>query len=149
MHPLNTHHIIRKYNEFNRFGDILGMHFEITEKGKVSYSVEVSPQLLATNLAAHGGLLAALCDGALGIAALSCVVEHECLVSTVDLNIKYLRPALLNDKVVAYAEVIQQGKRLLFSEAKVYNQRQELLATSSGTFNAYPFEKLARFQPGK
>lgn len=144
MHDLNSHHIIQKYNEFNRFGDVLGMHFEIAEKGKVVYKVEVTSQLLATLHAAHGGLLAALVDGALGIAALSCVVEDECLVATVDLNIKYLRPALLNDTITAYGEVIKQGKRILFSEAKVYNQKQELLAISSGTFNAYPFAKLVK-----
>lgn len=140
-HNLNSHYLIQKYNESNQFGDLLGIEFLIIEKGIVEYRATISTNLLATQIAAHGGLIATLCDGALGIAALSCVVEEENVVATVEMNIKYLKPVLLNDKLTAKAEVIQAGKKLLFSECKVFNQRNEIIALASGTFNAYPKEK--------
>lgn len=143
MHLLNSNPLIRQYNQSNKFGDLLGILFVITEKGKVEYRVLIEEKHLATPFAAHGGVVATLCDSVLGIAALSCVVEEERIVATVEMNIKYIHPVLLNDEIVAYAEVIKAGKRLLFSEAKVYNQRNELVAVASGTFNAYPKEKAA------
>lgn len=141
IHQLNSHYLIQKYNESNQFGDLLGIDFLILDKGIVEYKAKISSNLLATQIAAHGGLIATLCDGALGIAALSCVVEDDKVVATVEMNIKYLKPVLLNDELIAKAEVIQAGKRLLFSECKVYNQRNEIIASASGTFNAYPKEK--------
>ena len=143
MHPLNSHPLIQQYNQSNKFGDLLGIAFLITEKGKVEYRVSISEKHLATPFAAHGGVVATLCDSVLGIAALSCVVEEERIVATVEMTIKYIRPVLLNDVVVGYSEVIKAGKRLLFSEAKIYNQHKELVAVASGTFNAYPKEKAA------
>ena len=123
MHQLNQHEIIVAYVAGNRFGELIGISFEIKE------------------IAAHGGLLAALMDGALGIAALSVVVDRQQIVATVEMNVKYLRPVLIGDQIVAKAEVVQAGKRLLFSEAKVFNQKEELVAIGTGTFNAYPKEK--------
>ncbi|MCE3295909.1 MAG: phenylacetic acid degradation-related protein [Crocinitomicaceae bacterium] len=143
MHPLNSHPLIQQYNASNKFGDLLGISYIITEKGKVKYNVSIEEKHLATPFAAHGGLVATLCDSVLGIAALSCVVEEERIVATVEMNIKYIRPVLIKDVVTAYSEVIKAGKRLLFSEAKVFNQKNELVAVASGTFNAYPKEKAA------
>lgn len=141
MHLLNSSPLILKYNESNKFGDLLGIAFVITEKGKVEYRVSITEKHLATPFAAHGGVVATLCDSVLGIAALSCVVEEERIVATVEMNIKYLHPVLLHDEIVAFSEVIKAGKRLLFSEAKVYNQKKELVAVASGTFNAYPKDR--------
>lgn len=141
MHPLNNNPIILQYVAGNQFGVLLGIDFVIIDKGKVTYQAQIEKKHLATPQAAHGGLLATLCDGALGIAALSEVVEVNKIVATVEMNIKYLRPVLLGDKLLAKAETIKSGNRLIFSEAKVYNQKNELIASASGTFNAYPKEK--------
>ena len=141
MHPLNQHDLIQKYIAGNHFGALLGINFEILEKGKVIYHSTIEDKHLATPFAAHGGLLATLCDGALGIAALSQVAEIGKIVSTIEMNIKYLKPVLLGDQLIAKAEIIQAGNRLIFSEAKVYNQKKELVVSASGTFNAYPKEK--------
>lgn len=138
---LNTHSIIRKYIASNAFGKLIGMDFFIEEKGKVSYTVRVSESLLATPRAIHGGVIASLCDGALGIAALSSVCELQQVVATIEMNIKYLKPALLGDTLTAQGLVVSQGKRILVSEVKVYNQDQVLISIGTGTFNAYPAEK--------
>lgn len=141
MHPLNTNILIQKYNETNNFGEFLGISFTILEKGKVDYLAKIERKLLATPKAVHGGLIATLCDGALGIAALSTVVEDDKVVATIEMNIKYLQPAFEGDEIIAHAEVISAGKRIIVSSCEVKNQHGSLIAIASGTFNAYPKEK--------
>ena len=51
-----------------------------------------------------------------------------------------MKPAKLGATIIAKSEVISKGNRILVSEVKVYDGNQ-LIATGSGTFNAYPKEK--------
>jgi len=142
MSDIKLHPIIQGYISWNQFGILLGMDFEIPEKGSVEYRIKVEEKHLATPRAAHGGVQAALMDATLGVAALSDVCEENRVVSTVTLTINYLRPALLNDEMIATAKVVKQGKNLLFVNGEIVNQHGVLLATASATMNAYPVEKL-------
>ncbi len=142
MSDIKLHPIIQGYISWNQFGILLGMDFEIPEKGSVEYRIKVEEKHLATPRAAHGGVQAALMDATLGVAALSNVCEEDRVVSTVTLTINYLRPAFLGDEMIATAKVLKQGKNLLFVNGEIVNQNGVLLATASATMNAYPVEKL-------
>jgi acyl-coenzyme A thioesterase PaaI-like protein len=76
MNDLKNHPIIRQYIEWNQFGSLLGMSFDIPEKGKAVYRMRIRQLHLATPFAAHGGSVAALMDAALGVACLSQVCEE-------------------------------------------------------------------------
>jgi len=141
MSPLQDHFLIRSYIESNHFGKNLGMEFNILAEGKVEYQMKITEEHLATPVASHGGAVAAFMDAALGVASLSIVCESLRVVSTIEMNIRFLRPALLGNLLTAKAEVISAGKRIIVAEAKIYNQDNELVASGSGTFNAYPMEK--------
>lgn len=143
MTDLKQHPIIQQYIVWNRFGDLLGMDFEVEEKGRVLYKMTVKTEHLATPFAAHGGSVAALIDAALGVACLTDVCEDLKIVSTVNLTISYLIPALKDDLLLADARVVKSGKRILFVEGKVTNQKGELVATASATMNAYPVSKIS------
>ena len=143
MTDLKQHPIIAQYIIWNRFGDLLGMDFEVEKKGHVIYKMPVKAEHLATPFAAHGGSVAALIDAALGVACLTEVCEDLKVVSTVNLTISYLIPALKEDVLTAEAQVIKSGKRILFVEGKVVNQKGELVATASATMNAYPVSKIS------
>lgn len=143
MTDLKQHPIIQQYIIWNRFGDLLGMDFEVEKKGHVSYRMRVKEEHLATPFAAHGGSVAALIDAALGVACLTEVCEEMKVVSTVNLTISYLIPALRDDELTADAQVIKSGKRILFVEGKVKNHKGELVATASATMNAYPVSKIS------
>jgi acyl-CoA thioesterase len=143
MTDLKKHPIIAQYIIWNRFGDLLGMDFEVEKKGHVLYKMTVKEEHLATPFAAHGGSVAALIDAALGVACLTEVCEDLKVVSTVNLTISYLIPALKDDVLTADAQVIKSGKRILFVEGKVGNQKGELVATASATMNAYPVSKIS------
>lgn len=139
---LNNHPVILGYNEWNKFGELLGMSFRILEAGNVEYYLHVGPQHLATPKAAHGGVQAALLDAALGVAALSVVCTDNKVVATVSLSVQYLRPALVGDDLIVKASVLKKGRSLVFTEGQIFNQKGECLATAQASMNAYLMEKI-------
>lgn len=133
--------LIDRYIEVNKFGELIGMHFEILKDQSVVYHLKLSEKHLATSISAHGGVIASLMDGALGVASLVNVAERGKVVSTVELKLNFLAPAKVNDELLAKANVIQAGNRLIYTECTITNQDNVIIAKGSGTFNAYPAEK--------
>ncbi|MES2680287.1 MAG: PaaI family thioesterase [Bacteroidota bacterium] len=135
--------LIDKYRQSNNFGRLIDMDFEIIADGIVEYRITITQAHLATPGAAHGGLISALVDGALGVAALSAVHKLNKVVSTIEFKLNFLAPALLNDRIVAKAKVDQLGNRIIISSCDVIclNRDNKLLAKAMGTFNAYDAAK--------
>jgi uncharacterized protein (TIGR00369 family) len=133
--------VLNMYKASNNYGAFLEMDLEVLKEGEVKYTLEIKEKHLATPIAAHGGVVAGLIDGTLGVAALSVTGKSGNVVSTVELQVNFLKPVVLGDQLVAIGKVISAGKRLLYAEASVTNQKGVLVAKASGTFNAYPVEK--------
>lgn len=132
------HSIIEQYLKSNAFSKLIGMQFTIIKPGEIKYQINVTPNHLATPNAAHGGLVSALVDGALGVAGLSLVCSDNKVVSTVEYKINFLKPVTLNDVLIAHAKVLTSGKRILIIECEVFtNNNNNLVAKAIGTFNAY------------
>ncbi|MCC5922961.1 MAG: PaaI family thioesterase [Crocinitomicaceae bacterium] len=134
--------ILTLYQQSNNYGNLLGMELEIARPGEVAYHLLITAQLLATPIAAHGGVVASLIDGAIGVAGLSLVMDEEKVVSTVELKMNFLAPAFEGDRLTAFGKVQHKGKRLLFVECEVINQSGSIIAKGSGTLNAYPAKKI-------
>ena len=133
--------ILKRYNQTNHFGRLLGMQYEIQHSGEIYYRLEVKKEHLATKTAAHGGLLAAFMDAVVGVAALSKMTDQGKVVSTVEMKLNFIHPALLGDQLLGKGKVIKSGKRILVVDGKIYNQDDKLIAVCLATLNAYPFEK--------
>ena len=135
--------LIEQYIAQNNFGKTLGMDFKIIEPGLVHYFITINQEHLATPKAAHGGVISALMDGVLGIAALSTVTEHKKAVSTVEFKINFFNPALLNDKLLGIGKIEQKGNRLIVTSGEIICPERDdvVIAKAIGTFNAYPAEK--------
>ena len=131
--------LIEKYIESNQFGRLIGMQFTIIEPGLIHYTLTVKKEHLATPKSAHGGLISALIDGALGVAGLSAVYEENKVVSTIEYKLNFLNPVFLNDELTAIAKVEQKGKRILIISCDVFctNRNNLIIAKALGTFNAY------------
>lgn len=136
-----NHPIVQGYIKANNFGRLLSMDFRIPQAGQVEYIMPVRDEHLATPLAAHGGSISALMDATMGVCALSQVIDRGKVVSTIEMKISFLAPALKNDELRGKASIIKDGKRLLFVEGEIRNQNGELIAFATGTFNSYPTEK--------
>jgi acyl-CoA thioesterase len=79
----------------------------------------------------HGGLLAALADTA-------CFFPRPLLPSgqaatTVNLNISYLRPALVGDCLTARSELVHLGRRTASLTVKITDQQERLVAHGTAT----------------
>jgi len=135
--------IIEQYIQHNNFGKTLRMDFKIVEPGLVHYFITINKDHLATPLVAHGGVISALMDGLLGVAALSISAQENKVVSTVEFKINFLAPALLDDELMGIGKVEQQGKRLIISSGDIICPKRNnvVIAKAIGTFNAYPAEK--------
>ncbi len=141
MSELLNHPIVQGYINANNFGVLLNMNFELIEPGVIKYTMPIEENHLATPIAAHGGSICALMDATMGVCALSKVIAEYKVVSTLEMKISFIAPALLGDTLSAEANVVKAGKRIIFSEGKIVNQNGKLIATATGTFNAYPAEK--------
>lgn len=136
------HKILEQYNSFNEFGRAQEMFFEYHSPGKITYKMTVKKEHMATPLAIHGGVLAAMMDAVLGVSALSLACEDNNLVSTVEFKINYLQPATLGDVLVGTATIESKGKRIIIVSGSIEaKNRNAIVAKGMGTFNAYPLEK--------
>ncbi|HBH06776.1 MAG TPA: PaaI family thioesterase [Flavobacteriales bacterium] len=137
MHP-----ILQLYNSINQFGISNNLKLKVLEPGSIEYQMKVLPGHLATPIAIHGGVLAALMDAVLGVAALSLTCQENKLVSTVEFKINYLAPAEPGDSLLAEGKVLKPGNRLIIAEGLIRNPERDLLiAKGLGSFYAYPIKK--------
>jgi uncharacterized protein (TIGR00369 family) len=137
MHP-----IIKKYIEFNNFGKELGLNFTIVEPGVVNHYLTISAKHLATPHTAHGGVVAAMMDAVLGVAALSLVCDDLNIVSTIEFKLNFLNPCLLGDELSGESVIEQKGKRIIIVSGTIRSvNRNKIIAKAIGTFNAYPAAK--------
>ncbi len=141
LEDLNDHPLVKFYIESNHFGKLLEMDFEIKNPGEIVYYMTIQEKHLATPIAAHGGSISAMMDATMGICALSNVIMEGKVVSTIELKISYIAPAALGDILMGKAKTVKAGRRHLFVEGRIENEKGRLIAIASGTFNAYPAEK--------
>ncbi len=141
MEDFKAHPLVQGYIQANNFGKLLGMEFEIVSPGEIIYRMPVTKDLLATPRAAHGGSISALMDATMGVCALSRVLFDDRVVSTIELKISFLAPAIIGTELIARAWIIKEGRRLLFAEGEIRDNDGELVAFATGTFNSYPASK--------
>lgn len=146
------HKILKLYNHINDFGKDHRLDYEVLEPGKIRLRFIVERRHMATPVAIHGGMVAAMMDAVLGVTALSKSCEQNRLVSTVEFKINYLNPAHEGDELIGIGKVEQQGNRIIIASADIVaaNREDKIVAKGIGTFNAYPVEKsgiLERLSP--
>ncbi|RMG80202.1 MAG: PaaI family thioesterase [Bacteroidetes bacterium] len=138
---MKMEHLIEVYKMVNKFGRTMGMELKEVKEGEITYEMTITENHLATPTAAHGGSVAAMMDGVLGVAALSVTAKEQKLVATVEFKIHYLRPVKLNDVLTGKGRVVHKGNRIVICSGEIFNQNNEMVAMGTGTFNAYPFQK--------
>ena len=133
--------ILKIYNQVNQFGLENNLELSVIKPGEIVYTMEVVKKHLATPTAIHGGILAAMMDGVIGVAALTTVASEQKLVATIEFKINYFKPAFLGDILTGKGKVDHKGNRIIHASGEIYNQKNELIAKALGTLNAYPIEK--------
>ncbi|KAJ8034005.1 Acyl-coenzyme A thioesterase 13 [Holothuria leucospilota] len=75
----------------------------------------------------HGGLISTLVDSATSLALMT--TENATPGVSVNLAISIIKAARIGDKMTIEAEVLKQGRTLAFTEAELFNQNGDILAT--------------------
>lgn len=104
--------------------------------------VTVSPKHLNYFGGGHGGLIATLVDTVCFFPAP--LLPAGRVVTTSNLNIHYLRPADLGDRLSARADLLHLGRRTASLRINVENQRGQLIAHGTATLQvlAEPAENI-------
>ena len=115
-------------NEQNSFGNLVGVRIEEIREGYARSVLDVRADLSNPIGSLHGGVLFTIADITGGSAA----VSHGEQVTTVDADIRYLRPGIGVKRIVCEAEEIKKGKTLFVYRIDVRDQDGTLL--TAGTF---------------
>ena len=114
-------------------GITLGFRLVEAERGRVV--LEGAPDKRSYNLigTVHGGWSAAVLDTALALSVLS-TLDAEQTFTTVDIRINYLRPLTeATGTVRAEGKVLQVGRKLAYSEAKLTDAAGKLISHGTGS----------------
>lgn len=82
----------------------------------------------------QGGFLSAMMDSAMGASAVLSVQDRRVYVANTEMKSSFLRPARDGDVLTCTARVLKPGKVVAFLEARVHDERGQLVATASSTY---------------
>lgn len=122
--------LMERRNQKNAFGNLVGVKIVEIRKGYARTELEIRPELMNPVDSVHGGVLFTMIDITGGSAA----VSHGENVTTVDADIRYLRPGIGVNRLVCEAEEIKKGRQLLVYRVDVKDERGNILAAGTVTY---------------
>ena len=128
---------MRERVERGRFPAWMGMRVERIDEGEAELALEVRPEHLNLMGALHGGVISSLADTATGV-AMHAALEDGWTHVTTSLQLTFLAPGSLGDRVLAIGRVVKHGRRLGYAEADVRRSDGTLLARAAATFLIQP-----------
>lgn len=117
-------------NEKNAFGNLVGVKIVEIREGYARTELEVRPELMNPVNSIHGGVLFTMIDITGGSAA----VSHGENVTTVDADIRYLRPGIGVNKLVCETEEIKRGRQLFVYRVDVKDEKGNILTAGTVTY---------------
>ena len=133
-HEIDTQKLERARNAFAAvpYARFLGLQLGKVRQGEVSIHLDIRDELKQNQGVVHGGAIASLIDTASAFAVLSQIDLDE-RVTTTDLTIHYLRPAI-SGRIVATARIIRGGRRLFVLSVEVLDDGGAHVATALTTY---------------
>lgn len=113
------------------FMELLGAREGSWGDGRATLSLELSPPVTNSWGVAHGGVVTALLDTAMGGAALTTAGEGHGVVTT-SLSVTFARAG--KGALVAEGRVVGSGRSLAFCEGEVRDRDGAVVAVAVGTF---------------
>ena len=110
----------------------LGMTVEKTGYGTARAEVTIDERHLNPNGVAHGSVVFTLADTSMGAATMS-VLDEGFYCSTIEIQIRYLRP-VVSGPVVVETQVIKPGRRIVHLESRATDADGRLVATATGSY---------------
>ena len=95
------------------------------------FTVEVKDIHLNTGQIAHGGFLSTIADTGMGTAAHKVAGDQRCV--TINLDIKFITAAKLDEKLKGRVKILKKTKTLVFISCEITNS-SDIVASANGTW---------------
>ena len=118
------------------FHALIGARRRESAGGRAIYDLVVGPHHLNRRGVAHGGVVSALLDMALGTAVVSSILPEE-WCGTMQLSVQFREP-VLPGAIVAEGRMARRGRTAAYAEGEVRDARGTILATAHGTWTIWP-----------
>ena len=128
------------HKERSYFVDLLDLHLESAGKGKAVMRMPYRPEISNGTGAVHGGAIVSLCDTVFYV-ALASIYGREQDTTTAALQCNFLAPALPPHDLIAEANVIKAGRRIVYGEVFVRSGDKTVAHATLNFLNSYPQEK--------
>ena len=122
-------------NEKNAYGRFLNIKLTKIDQGYAEAVMPISDNHLNPVASVHGGCLFSIAD----VVASAAASSHGSAVTTLNTDFHYLRAGLNCTQIIAKAQEVKYGKRVMVYRASVYDQNDTLLA--EGTFTCMSLGK--------
>ncbi|MGM3390133.1 PaaI family thioesterase [Stutzerimonas stutzeri] len=114
-------------------GQTMGLTAVDVEPGRIALEARPDERHLNPAGAVHGGFAATCLDGAAALALFS-TLEVTTAHSTVDLNVKYVRPLTAGETYQVHGWVVERTRSLAICDAQLLNSAGKLCAKATTTF---------------
>lgn len=125
--------LIRGDLQASSIAHTMGMRALAVEPGRITLEVRPDERHLNPAGAIHGGVAATCLDGAAALALFS-TLELDVPHSTVDLNVKYVRPLRMGEAYEVHGWVVERTRSLAICDAQVVDASGKLYAKATTTF---------------
>ena len=111
------------------FGRWLNGTLVAVKPGSLTVELEVREEFTNPGGIMHGGAIAAIIDEVIGMTTFS--LDKPRFYVAINLNIDFLKPGKLGEKIKVVSEIIRDGKTMAHVECKIYNQEGSLIAKAA------------------
>jgi uncharacterized protein (TIGR00369 family) len=148
MKPLNPEYLqrIREMVDACPYFKLLSMRLVAAGRGSSLLTIDLEAKHLQPFGVVHGGVFASILDAAAFWAVYGDLADPEVGLTTVDLTLNYLAPAV-DGQLVAKGKTLKLGRRLGYAEAFVYDKDEELVAHGTSTVMVLPGKAMASNPP--
>jgi uncharacterized protein (TIGR00369 family) len=122
------------------FVALLDLQLVSMERGKAVMRMPFRQEVTNGTGAVHGGAIVSLCDTVFYV-ALASIFGREQQTTTVSLQCNFLAPALPPNDLIAEAEVLKSGRRVVYGEVYVRSGEKIVAHATLNFLNSYPNEK--------
>jgi 5-carboxymethyl-2-hydroxymuconate isomerase len=127
------------------FNTYLGAEIVRREAGEAQVVLDLGPHHLNRRGVAHGGVIAALLDSALGAAVVSSI-PAAWWCATTSLSTQFL-DGVGTGRLVAIGRVLRRGARIAFAAGEVRDASGRVIAQAQGTWHLWGRKPIARDVP--
>ena len=108
-----------------------GLNLKKINETNYEFKVLVQDIHLNSSKTAHGGFIATIADTGMATTAHQVANNKRCV--TINLNLNYISPALLNDNLIGRIKVLKKTNTLIFINCEISNEKN-IIAAVSGTW---------------